>query len=130
MRSGGSWSDGYVKANTCVWSGSGQETKPAYLIRFAPVGLVASLPRMTVTEALGSVKVVFMLAVTLDFLGGPSGSALPPSRLGCHWYCSLPNEITSTVPPKDRSESVAASWNMMCTGYDCSWSLLMTSRDH
>src|SRR5207249_12053307 len=90
----------------------------------------SKLPRMTVTEALGSVKVVFMPAVTWDFLGGPSGSALPPSRLGCHWYWSLLNEITSTVPPKDRSESVAASWNMMCTGYDCPWSLLMTSRDH
>src|SRR5207245_5940138 len=86
---------------------------PTHLIRFPPAGLVASLPRMTVTEAFGSVKVVFMVAVTRDFLGGPSGSALPPSPLGCQCYCSPPNEITSTVPPKNRSESVAASWNMM-----------------
>jgi hypothetical protein len=49
-----------------------------YLARFAgTAGLAAILPRITVTEALGTVNSVSATAVTVDRTAGPSGSALP-----------------------------------------------------
>src|SRR2546423_11297033 len=45
---------------------------------------VASLPRNTVTEALGRVYMVPAAALISDLDAGPSGSAEPPVRVGCH----------------------------------------------
>src|SRR5258707_9665883 len=58
-------------------------------------------PRRTVTEAAGSGKLVDGPAFTVDFTAGPSGSAVPPSRLGCQTYWALPNVVTLTGPVKD-----------------------------
>jgi len=44
----------------------------------------ASLPRNTVIEALGRVYVVAAVALISDRDAGPSGSAEPPVRVGCH----------------------------------------------
>src|SRR5260370_31396244 len=41
-------------------------------------------PRRTVTEAVGSEKLVDGPAFTVDFMAGPSGSAGPPSRPSVH----------------------------------------------
>ena len=42
------------------------------------------VPRITVTEAFGSSKTVVEAALIDLRAGGPSGSALPSSKPGCH----------------------------------------------
>jgi len=66
--------------------GEGVDRNPAVVLAVADAARqsVASLPRSTVIEALGRVYVVPALALISDFDAGPSGSAEPPVRLGCH----------------------------------------------
>src|SRR5437879_13343838 len=57
-------------------------------------------PRRTVTEAAGSEKFVDGPAFTVDFIAGPSGSAVPPLRLGCPACCAFPKGSRRTGPDR------------------------------
>src|SRR6266513_2207620 len=80
----------------------------------------AIFPRRTVIEALGRVNVVFAAAIIRERAAGPSGLADPPVVVGCHWYCSLPKVITSTVPEKALSEPAAPSPKLIRTACEFS----------
>src|SRR5215467_2572223 len=82
--------------------------------------LLRNLPRMTVNDAAGSLYKVPSSAVMEDRSGGSSGSAWPCLRLGCHWYCALPNVITLTGPAKELVRFVCESWNEMWTAWGLS----------
>src|SRR5258708_35362549 len=58
-------------------------------------------PRRTVTEAVGSEKLVDGPAFTVDFMAGPSGSAVAPARPGRHTYLAFPNLVTRHGPVQD-----------------------------
>jgi len=73
-------------------------------------------PRRTVTEAAGSEKFVDGPAFTVDFMAGPSGSAVPPFRLGCQAYCAFPKVTRLTEPEKVAAAFFSPSSNEMLTG--------------
>ena len=72
-------------------------------------------PRITVTEAAGNVKDVAESAFTVEETIGPSGSAVPPVREGCHWYCALPKVFSVTGPVKELAPEAVASAKEMRT---------------
>ena len=64
-----------------------------------------SLPRITLTEALGRSKTVPSAAVTVDSDGGPSGSAKPSGPLACHRYWPEPKVIDGRRPGEEAVRS-------------------------
>src|SRR5258708_35402673 len=66
-------------------------------------------PRSTVMDAIGSLYSVSALPLTLDWEGGPSGSACPRSPAGCHTYSADPKVMRSTRPEKWRPRLVCGS---------------------
>ena len=75
----------------------------------------AMFPRITVIDAADRVNLGEDPALKLDFNGGPSGSAVPPLRLGCQRYCSFPKVTKKTGPAKDAADFLSASSNQMLT---------------
>src|SRR5208282_1155788 len=87
------------------------------------------LPRITVTDAAGSEKEVAESAFTVEEKIGPSGSAVPPVREGCHTYWALPKVFSVTGPEKELAPEAEALAKEMRTACAFSWSLLITSSD-
>ena len=84
-------------------------------LHFEPGFGAEMTPRRTVTEAAGSEKFVDGPALTVDFMAGPSGSAVPPFRLGCQEYCAFPKVIRLTGPVKVAAAFFTSSSNEMLT---------------
>src|SRR5437879_12101368 len=84
-------------------------------LHFEPGFETEMTPRRTVTEAAGSEKFVDGPAFTVDFMAGPSGSAVPPVRLGCQAYCAFPKVIRFTGPVKGAAAFFSVSSNGMST---------------
>src|SRR5438309_2360940 len=57
-------------------------------------------PRSTVTDAAGKLYKLLSEPTRFEVTAGPSGSAWPFLRAGCHWYCSFPNVTMATGPAK------------------------------
>jgi len=89
----------------------------------AEAGTAAVLARSTVIAA-GSVNTVQGPAGTVDFEGGPFGSACPGFRAGCHWYSVFPDVVIATGPANASPLPASASWNVIRTA----WASLFTTR--
>src|SRR5215469_3914307 len=91
--------------------------QPAFTLQVFHSVLIA--PRSTVIDALGSWKSASVPPFTIDFEGGPSGSAWPCSPSWCHTYSFEPKVMRSTWWEKWRLLLVRGSANTSFTA----WSL-------